>query len=212
MRLVFFWDAIEHVSRLARVLRQPRGNAMLVGVGGSGKQSLTRFAAYLAEMKCFQIELTKGYGYMEFREDLKKLYFVAGCDGVPVVFLFADTQIVVEAFIEDMNNILNSGEVPNLFASDEWEKIISQCAVSPPCIQISPHPTTHFVALPSYRRTFSLSPQSAPVLPRRRAAGNQGQYQVPLYLTCPREPAHRLVHVPCGLGLPRALSHVSFFD
>ena len=73
MRLVFFWDAIEHVSRLARVLRQPRGNAMLVGVGGSGKQSLTRFAAYLAEMKCFQIELTKGYGYMEFREDLKKL-------------------------------------------------------------------------------------------------------------------------------------------
>ena len=140
---MFFWDAIEHVSRLARVLRQPRGNAMLVGVGGSGKQSLTRFAAYLAEMKCFQIELTKGYGYTEFREDLKKLYFIAGCDGVPVVFLFADTQIVVEAFIEDMNNILNSGEVPNLFASDEWEKIISQCADARlcPCLP-SPPPSS----------------------------------------------------------------------
>merc|ERR1719230_1970370 len=101
MRLVFFWDACEHVSRLARVLRQPRGNAMLVGVGGSGKQSLTRFAAYTAEMKCFQIELTKGYGYNEFREDLKKLYFWAGVDGTPVVFLFADTQIVTENFVED---------------------------------------------------------------------------------------------------------------
>ena len=130
MKLVFFWDAIDHVSRLARVLRQPRGNAMLVGVGGSGKQSLTRFAAYMSEMKCFQIELTKGYGTVEFREDLKKCFFTAGCDkneegvvGSPIVFLFADTQVVEESFVEDINNILNSGEVPNLFANDEWEKI-----------------------------------------------------------------------------------------
>lgn len=78
-----------------------------------------------------QIELTKGYGYIEFREDLKSLYMIAGCEGTPVVFLFADTQIVVEAFVEDINNILNSGEVPNLFANDEWEKITS--AVRPFC-------------------------------------------------------------------------------
>jgi len=131
MRLVFFWDAVEHISRLCRVLRQPRGNAMLVGVGGSGKQSLTRFAGYVSELKCFQVELTKGYGYNEFREDLKRLLFMSGCDGTPVVFLFADTQIVVEAFLEDINNILNSGEVPNLFANDEWEKI--NAAVRPHC-------------------------------------------------------------------------------
>ena len=85
-------------------------------------------------MKCFQIELTKGYGYNEFREDLKKLFFTAGTEktedgkiGCPIVFLFADTQVVEESFIEDINNILNSGEVPNLFANDEWEKIISAC-------------------------------------------------------------------------------------
>jgi dynein heavy chain len=53
------------------VLVQPRGNAMLVGVGGSGKQSLTRMACALADSKCFQIELTRGYGLTEFREDLK---------------------------------------------------------------------------------------------------------------------------------------------
>ena len=61
--------------------------------------------------KIFSIELTRGYGSNEFREDLKKLYRKTGIDGEPVVFLFADTQIVTESFLEDINNMLNSGEV-----------------------------------------------------------------------------------------------------
>ncbi|BBN19721.1 hypothetical protein Mp_8g13060 [Marchantia polymorpha subsp. ruderalis] len=123
MKLVFFKDAIAHTARLARILRQPRGNAMLVGVGGSGKQSLTRFACFLSEYTCFQIELTKGYSNFEFREDLKKIYKVAGIDGKPITFLFTDTQIVNEGFVEDINNLLNSGEVPGLFAVDEKDRL-----------------------------------------------------------------------------------------
>eukprot|EP00731_Ephydatia_muelleri_P001617 Em0001g1617a len=125
MKLVFFMDAIEHVSRIARMVRQPRGNALLVGVGGTGKQSLTRLAAHMCGYKCFQIELSRGYDYTAFHEDLKKLYKMAGVENQDSVFLFTDTQIVVEEFLEDINNMLNSGEVPNLFASDEYEQIIA---------------------------------------------------------------------------------------
>lgn len=73
MNIVFFADAVVHVTRIGRVLRQPRGNAMLVGVGGSGKQSLTRVASFVAGYECVQIEINRGYGLMEFREDIKKL-------------------------------------------------------------------------------------------------------------------------------------------
>lgn len=69
--LVFFQDAVDHIASIARVLRQPRGNALLVGVSGSGKQSLTRFAAALAGFACVQLELTKAYSLTDFREDLK---------------------------------------------------------------------------------------------------------------------------------------------
>ncbi|XXQ39846.1 AAA+ ATPase domain-containing protein [Plasmodiophora brassicae] len=124
MNLVFFADAIRHIVRIARVLRQPRGNLMLVGVGGSGKQSLTRLACAMADYKCVQIESRKGYGYTEFRDDIKTVLTTTGVAGKPVVFLFSDSQIIEERFLEDINNLLNAGEIPNLFANDELSKIV----------------------------------------------------------------------------------------
>lgn len=73
----------------------------------------------------FSIELTRGYNTNEFREDLKKLYKTAGIDGEPVVFLFSDSQIVNESFLEDINNMLNSGEVPGMFAQDEKDRVVT---------------------------------------------------------------------------------------
>jgi dynein heavy chain len=123
MKLVMFLDAIEHVSRVCRVIRLPLGNALLLGVGGSGRQSLTRLAAALEEFELFQIEVAKGYGKNEWRDDLRKVLMMAGMEGQNVVFLFTDTQIVQENFLEDINNILNSGEVPNLWKTEDTEAI-----------------------------------------------------------------------------------------
>ena len=124
MRLVFFEDALEHLTRIHRQIRLERGNALLVGVGGSGKQSLSRMAAHTAGCSVFEITLSRGYDEIMFRDDLKKLYGMLGADNKRVMFLFTDSHVAHEGFLELINNMLTSGMVPALYAEDEKDALV----------------------------------------------------------------------------------------
>ncbi|XP_044939243.1 dynein axonemal heavy chain 2 isoform X8 [Mustela putorius furo] len=147
MQLVLFREAIEHIARIVRVIGQPRGNMLLVGIGGSGRQSLARLASSICEYITFQIEVTKHYRKQEFREDIKRLYRQAGVELKPTSFLFVDTQIADESFLEDINNILSSGEVPNLYKADEFEEIQTLIMEQAKAEQVSPSSDSLFTYL-----------------------------------------------------------------
>ena len=67
--------------------------------------------AFAAEYNLFTIESGSQYGFAEWRDDLKKLMISAGVDDTQQVFMLSDHDIKDEAYLEDVNNILNNGEV-----------------------------------------------------------------------------------------------------
>ncbi|ORC84913.1 dynein heavy chain [Trypanosoma theileri] len=124
MNLVLFNQAVEHLCRIARITSNPRGNALLVGVGGSGKQSLARLASFINGHEIFQILVTSTYGIAEFRIDMQELYRKCGLKGYPYAFIITDTQIVTQDMLVYLNDMLASGNVPELFNQDERDGIV----------------------------------------------------------------------------------------
>ena len=62
-----------------------------------------------------------------WREDIKKVLMMAGVENKGVTFLFVDTQIIYENMLEDMNSILNSGDVTGIYQDKDMEDIVMAC-------------------------------------------------------------------------------------
>ncbi|KAJ8966353.1 hypothetical protein NQ317_001278, partial [Molorchus minor] len=125
INLVLFEDAMTHICRINRILESPRGSSLLVGVGGSGKQSLSRLAAFISSLEVAQIHLKKGYGVTDLKNELSSLYMKSGLKNVGIMFLMTDAQVPNEQFLVMINDMLASGEIPEMFSDDEIENVIT---------------------------------------------------------------------------------------
>jgi dynein heavy chain len=128
MDLVLFNDAMKHVARISRIVLNEGGHALCVGVGGSGKQSLSRLAAFICNYTVKQIVISSTYSIADLKDDLKWMYNVAGVKGNGVMFLLTDSQIVNERFLIYINDLLATGNIPDLFQTDEEDAIVGSVA------------------------------------------------------------------------------------
>ncbi|RDW42381.1 dynein heavy chain, N-terminal region 1-domain-containing protein [Yarrowia lipolytica] len=115
-------DVIEHILRIDRVLRQPQGHMILIGEAGSGRTTMTRFVAWLAGVKCFQLRVSRDYQVTDFDSDLRAL--LLNCVSQKMCFLLNEADLT-PLYLERMNTLLANAEIPGLFQDDDWSMLMS---------------------------------------------------------------------------------------
>eukprot|EP00457_Paulinella_chromatophora_P000017 gb/GEZN01000017.1/.p1 GENE.gb/GEZN01000017.1/~~gb/GEZN01000017.1/.p1 ORF type:complete len:4783 (-),score=794.37 gb/GEZN01000017.1/:118-14466(-) len=127
VKLVLFDEVLDHILRIDRVLRQPLGHLLLVGASGSGKTILSKFVAWMNGMDVFQIKVHKNYKAADFDKDLRLVLTRAGCLGIKIAFIFDESNVLDTSFLERMNALLASGEVPGLFEGADYANLLAEC-------------------------------------------------------------------------------------
>ena len=125
MDLVLFEDAMKHVCKISRIISAESGHALLVGVGGSGKQSLSRLASSICQNTTTGIMISSTYGMNDLKADLQAMYMKAGVKDEGITFLFTEGQITNERFLVYLNDLLSSGEIADLFAAEDVDGIVN---------------------------------------------------------------------------------------
>ncbi|XP_034023634.1 cytoplasmic dynein 2 heavy chain 1 [Thalassophryne amazonica] len=123
--LLLFWEVCDFVSRVDRVLSRPGGSLLLAGRSGAGRHTATCLVSHMHGYTLYTPKISRGYTLKHFNNDLKAVMQLAGLNGQQVVLLLEDYQFVHPAFLEMINSLLSSGEVPGLYTLEELEALLS---------------------------------------------------------------------------------------
>ncbi|XP_034942678.1 dynein heavy chain 7, axonemal-like, partial [Chelonus insularis] len=131
--IVILTNIVEHLIRICRVLTLPGGQLILFCTGGTGRRSLARLAAFIQKQKFFQLSTTSTISNKndsdnnillnEWRDNLKSILKICGGYNQDCTY-FIPGRYIQDTYFDDINSLLTTGEILDLFRADEKREII----------------------------------------------------------------------------------------
>ncbi|XP_042868647.1 dynein axonemal heavy chain 12-like [Penaeus japonicus] len=126
LNLVTFKYVVQHVSRICRILGRAGGHMMLVGVGGSGRRSLTHLAAHICGHRLVHPRIVARDGYSDLRKVLKEALITAGVEEKATVVLVGDEVLQHPSVLHLLNTLILTGGVPNLLSPEDYSYLLER--------------------------------------------------------------------------------------
>ncbi|XP_010008233.1 PREDICTED: cytoplasmic dynein 2 heavy chain 1-like, partial [Nestor notabilis] len=123
--ILLFHEVLSYMSKVDRVLSFPGGSLLLAGRSGVGRRTVTSLVSHMHGAVLISPKISRGYELKQFKNDLKYVMELAGIEAKQVVLLLEDYQFVHSTFLEMVNSLLSSGDVPGLYKIEELEPLLS---------------------------------------------------------------------------------------
>ncbi len=118
-------ELLDLVARCDRVLSTPGGSLLMPGRSGVGRRTAVSVVTALHQAKMVTMKMGRNYGEKQFKAELKAAMHAAGVDDEQVFLLLEDHNFGDPAYLDMVNSLLSSGEVPGLYTPEELEPLLT---------------------------------------------------------------------------------------
>ncbi|VDO31356.1 unnamed protein product [Onchocerca flexuosa] len=123
-KMPIFDEFVKLCSQIDRVITAPGGSLLLAGRAGMGRREAASLVANIHQMPVFSPKLTSSYGIKQFRNDLKMVIQDVAINGKHVVYIVEDYQLLHDTFLQSINSLLSSGDLPGIFTIQEFDSFL----------------------------------------------------------------------------------------
>ena len=121
-------EVLELIAQIDRVLSRPGGAVLLAGRSGIAKRTCALLTGVMLRLQLFSPMMTKDYSVRDFKKDLKAALENAAVLGKPTLLFVEDHNITKKEFLEMLNSLLSSGEIPGLYRQEEIDSLFGSNA------------------------------------------------------------------------------------
>ena len=118
-------EALDLCARIDRVLSAPQGSLLLAGRSGVGRRDAVCTVCAIHDAKLVTLKMGKNFGIKQFKTDLKSVMQLAGVEEEQIFLMLEDQNFVDDQFLDLINSLLSSGEIPGLYSPEEMEPLLT---------------------------------------------------------------------------------------
>ena len=124
--LSLYPDMLFQLAKLENILLQEGGSLLLAGRTGMKRWDSVCLVAYMLHINIYTLKIGRNYQAKSFYADIKQAVYEAGIQGENTILAIEDHQLINPLFIESINSLLSSGEIPGMYNKEELETLFNE--------------------------------------------------------------------------------------
>ncbi|GAW80997.1 dynein heavy chain [Plasmodium gonderi] len=123
LNIVLFNDAIKHICKLIRIIDNLKAHALLLGIGGCGKTTISKFSSYISSKTFLEMDFSAHCTDNDIKKYLQNIFHKCAMKNEDIILFIKESKIHDSFFIY-VNEYMCSNNIIDLYTKEEKDYII----------------------------------------------------------------------------------------